>query len=97
MEQDAVKDFLSFKKMITPSVIQIIFWLGVGFCVLGGLYTMFAADFLSGLVTLLVGPIVIRIYCEIMIIFFRMNQSLHEMNMKMGASNKKGGDSVLDM
>lgn len=97
MEQDKVKDFLSFKTMITPAVIQIIFWLGVGSAVIWGLYSMFAINFLSGFLTLIVGPIAVRIYCELLIVFFRINTSLHEMNTKMGASNKKGSDSVLDM
>ena len=30
-------DFFAFRKMITPAVIQIFFWLGVIVCVIGGL------------------------------------------------------------
>lgn len=95
MEQDAVKDFLAFKKMITPTFIQVIFWLGVAGCVIGGLAAMFTVDFLQGLIMLILGPIMVRIYCEIMIVFFRMQQSLHEMNSKMKGGSK-GNDNILD-
>jgi len=30
-------DFLTFRKMLTPIVIQILFWLGVVACILGGI------------------------------------------------------------
>lgn len=95
MEQDAVKDFLAFKKMITPTFIQIIFWLGVAGAVIFGLISIFSGDFLPGLLTLILGPIMVRIYCEIMIVFFRMQQSLHEMNSKMKGGSK-GNDNILD-
>lgn len=78
-------DFLAFRKMITPSVIQILFWVGVIVCVLAGLGTMIGGSYLpgssasgalSGLLILLVGPIVVRVYCEILIVMFRIHDSL---------------------
>ena len=32
-----MEDFLKFKRMITPIIIQILFWIGVVLCVIGGL------------------------------------------------------------
>ena len=32
-----MKDFLSFRRMVTPLIIQVIFWIGVGVCVIAGL------------------------------------------------------------
>lgn len=83
-------DYLSFRRMITPGIIQVIFWvLIVGvvlFCMVGMLasaWVMIDQDFGTGLaamigqfVTLLVMPIVIRIYCELIILFFRANETL---------------------
>ena len=72
-----MNDFLAFRKMITPMVIQILFWIGVAVCVLGGLVTMIGgatssrgggAAVLSGLVMLVLGPLAVRIYCELLII-----------------------------
>lgn len=80
-----MRDFLSFRKMITPIIIQIIFWLGVGFCLLGGLIMIVhgatvnfggGAQVLGGLLLFFFGPIGVRIYCELLIIFFRMNETL---------------------
>jgi len=81
-----LQDLLSFRKMITPMIIQILFWIGVGLCVLFGLisigtsFTRFGgvSTFFSGLAIIVVGPIAVRIYCEILIIFFRINETLTE-------------------
>ncbi len=80
-------DFLKFRKMITPAIIQVLFWIGVVGCVIAGLVTIgYSFDsysggvgvFLSGLMILILGPIGIRIYCELLILFFRMNDTLTE-------------------
>ena len=80
-----MKDFLAFRTMITPIIIQVIFWVLVGLCILGGLILIVAgamAQFgaggkiLSGLLLLVLGPLGVRIYCEILIIFFRINETL---------------------
>lgn len=82
-----MNDFLSFRKMITPVIIQIIFWIGVvGFIVLGFVMIGIGASLpwgggtsiLSGIACILLGPIGVRIYCEILILFFRMNETLTE-------------------
>jgi hypothetical protein len=78
-------DFLKFRKMITPTIIQILFWVGVAGSVIGALVVMAmsfgsfgggAAQFLGGLVMLVLGPVAVRIYCELLILFFRMNETL---------------------
>lgn len=37
MQETDMQDFLKFKKMITPIIIQILFWIGALACVIGGL------------------------------------------------------------
>ena len=80
-------DFLKFRKMITPAIIQILFWVGVAVTVIGSLVTMAVSfgrygggigTFLGGLLMLVLGPVVVRIYCELLILFFRMNETLTE-------------------
>lgn len=69
------KDFLVFRRMITPVIIQIIFWLGL----LGVLIASFVAmgeEPVAGILALFFGPIIWRVYCEILILIFRMNESL---------------------
>jgi hypothetical protein len=90
-----LQEFLSFRKMITPMIIQILFWIGVGLCVLFGLisigtsFTRYGgvSTFFTGLMLIVVGPIAVRIYCEIVIIFFRINETLTEI--KDGLEAKK--------
>ncbi len=85
--EEKMEEFLKFRKMITPAIIQVLFWVGVAVCVIAGLVTMaYSFDsysggvgvFLSGLLMLLLGPVIVRIYCELLILFFRMNENLTE-------------------
>jgi uncharacterized protein DUF4282 len=71
-------DFLRFETMITPVVIEVIFWIAVAVAVIAGILTMTRGGWavLGGFLILILGPIVARIYCEILIIFFRINDHL---------------------
>jgi hypothetical protein len=71
------KEFLSFKKMVTPVIIQILFWIGIVGAVLAGLMQL-QVSAVAGLVTILAGPLVVRIYCELLMVVFRMNATLNE-------------------
>ncbi len=80
-----MSDFWAFRKMVTPVIIQIIFWVGAIVCVIAGLVmvTMGTAYFgermpLKGVLLIVFGPLVVRIYCEILIVFFRINETLTE-------------------
>ena len=79
-----MRDFLAFRTMITPVVIQILFWVGVALCIIFGIgYILVgsrygAAGPFYGLMLIIFGPLVVRIYCEILIIFFRINETLTE-------------------
>jgi Domain of unknown function (DUF4282) len=79
-----VNDFFSFRTMITPFIIQIIFWIGVALCIIFGLGIILVGSRFGnggpvyGLLLLIFGPVVVRIYCEILIIFFRINETLTE-------------------
>jgi hypothetical protein len=71
-------DFLLFRKMLTPILIQALFWLGFAMCLMGGFYNVTHHALLHGLQILLIGPILVRIFCEILIVFFRINETLTE-------------------
>lgn len=80
-------DFLKFRKMITPAIIQVLFWVEVAIVVIVALVMMALSfgpygggisTFLAGLLTLVLGPVAVRIYCELLILFFRMNETLTE-------------------
>ena len=69
------KDLLFFDKMVMPKVITFIYWLMLLACIVGGLATMLGS-FLTGLGILVGGAIAARLYCELIIVLFKMNESL---------------------
>jgi hypothetical protein len=81
-----MKDFLAFRTMLTPVIIQAVFWLGAAVCMIVGLIFILSGvgqygggpNVLKGFLLLFLGPIGVRIYCEILIIFFRINETLTE-------------------
>ncbi|KAF0244922.1 MAG: peptidase S1 and S6 [Planctomycetota bacterium] len=90
----AIGEFLNFKRMITPSIVKLLFWLGEGLLVLYGLGSVIAAvvimtarhgDVLSGLATLVVGPVstvifmlLWRVMCESALLYFQVFDRLGE-------------------
>lgn len=76
--------FTKFDKMITPSFIKLLFWVGTVFSILTGLVIMFDGGFsiIMGLGTVILGPIVTRIYCELLMVIFKINENLSEINSK---------------
>ena len=76
-----MNDFLTFRKMITPVVIQVLFWIGVLVMLIAAIVSFAqgtAASVLSGLVMLILGPLMVRIYCELLIVMFRILDALRE-------------------
>ena len=74
-------DFLRFETMITPILIQILFWLAVIISVIVGIVTIASGrehGVAAGLAIIILGPIGARIYAEILIILFRINDHLRQ-------------------
>ena len=82
-----MNEYLTFRKFITPMIIQIIFWVGVVAIVLLSLMAIAAGlgsygggqIVLGGLLYLVLGPLFWRIWCELMLIIFRIHDELHQM------------------
>ncbi len=77
---DKMKAYLVFDKLITPIVIQVLFWIGVISCVIGGLITMIfireAESIMVGLAMIILGPIFVRIACEFYILIFKFYEAI---------------------
>jgi hypothetical protein len=77
-------DFLKFRKMITPVFIQVVFWLGL----LGNLVASIVlisrggVSVLGGFLLLLFGSLMVRVYCELIILLFRIYDSLKNIERK---------------
>jgi hypothetical protein len=72
------KDWLSFDKMLAPIIIKILFWIGAVAAVIFGIGAMFTIGFFYGLLILILGPIIVRVWSEILIVVFHINDSLTE-------------------
>jgi hypothetical protein len=83
-----MSDFWAFRTMVTPVIIQIIFWIGAAICLIAGAimavygathYPGEQAKYLwQGVLLFVLGPLGVRVYCEILIVFFRINETLTE-------------------
>lgn len=72
------KDFLTFRRMLTPILVQILFWLAVLACIILGVANILHQLILQGVATIIFGPLIIRIICEYVVVLFRINNTLTE-------------------
>lgn len=72
-----MEDFLAFRRMLTPFLIQVAFWtLALG-SVLFGIYVWRSQDDAAkGLAFIILGPLVARVWAEVVIILFAIHESL---------------------
>jgi hypothetical protein len=68
-------DYLTFKRMFTPRLVPIIFYLGLCLVIAGSLGMMEVNGFL-GILYLVAGCISMRIACELLLVIFRIQDSL---------------------
>lgn len=75
-----MNDFLAFRKMLTPVIIQVLFWIGL----LGVVVYAFQVsdNFLVAILMVAFGGIMWRVYCEILIVIFRILDVLTDIKNK---------------
>ena len=69
-------DYLAFRRMITPAFIQIIFWIAVVGVIIGGIVAISNGSTGGGIALIILGPLVVRIYAELLIVIFRINENV---------------------
>lgn len=79
MENKGLRDILLFENMLTPKVITVLYWVGLLGILIAGVVAMFAANFFAGLVTILAGAVGWRIWCELIIVLFKINSNLQRL------------------
>lgn len=73
------KDVFFFNSMLTPKIITFVYWLllfGVAAAAAGMMVT---GAFLQGLAVLFSGVIGTRIWCELMIVLFKINENIQKL------------------
>jgi hypothetical protein len=78
-------DILAFRRMVTPIIIKFVFWigltailvLGIGVIVDGVSNDSDIGEVIAGgLLILILGPIIWRVFCEILLLTFRIIENL---------------------
>ncbi|MFA7349904.1 MAG: DUF4282 domain-containing protein [Methylotenera sp.] len=84
-----MKDVLFFDSMLTPKIITFVYWLLLFSAVVAGLSTMFGGyggfsigNFFTGLLYGVGGAVAARIWCELLIVLFKMNEALQDLRHK---------------
>jgi TM2 domain-containing membrane protein YozV len=77
-----MKDLLTFDTMLTPKIITIIYFLTLAGVLIAGVAALVGGQILAGILTIVFGAIVARVYCEILIVVFKMNEALQELRKK---------------
>ena len=85
-------DFLAFRKFATPALVQIVFWIGTlifliwGGNVISGAKTIHGTtnDFVvwTGIAIILLGPTLLRIAGELILVVFRINEQIETLRKK---------------
>ena len=72
-----VKDFLLFRRFLTPVILQIMFWTGIG-GTLYGTWRLYSHDNWAWIMSLIFGTLMTRLIFEFLILRFRSFQCLEE-------------------
>lgn len=97
--------FLKFEKMITPIFIQIIFWISFVGVIISGVamvgYGVISSsgsfiEIIIGISTLFLCPIIIRIYCEMLIVIFKIQESLIDIRELLSKQHQDGSHNAVN-
>ena len=78
-----MRDILFFDNMLTPKIITFVYWILLAAAVVTGVGSMFGGysgftfgSFFMGIVYTAAGAVGARIWCELLIVLFKMNEAL---------------------
>lgn len=86
--------FKDFDEMITPGIIRIIYWVGMVFVAFVGIIiilgSLVAGEIVGALIALflaVLGLLMVRVYCELIILGFKAVEYLRNINAKLDTQN----------
>jgi len=82
-----MKDLLNLDTMLTPKIITFVYWFLLVAAVISGLGAMFSGGLsfgglIAGILVTIGGLVAARVWCELLIVLFKMNDALQEMRSK---------------
>lgn len=75
-----MKDWFSFDKMITPIILKILYALALIAVIISGIASLFHGQFFQAIGIIVFGVIGVRVYCELLILLFRIHENLVDIN-----------------
>lgn len=92
-----IKNLLTFDTMITPFIIQIVFWVGTLGSVISGVIMLISGFtdiaptmyIFAGILIIIIGPLVIRVYCELLILTFKIYEHLSAIRSSLTERNEQ--------
>ena len=84
-----MKSVLTFESMITPKIITFLYWLLLLGVAVGGIGAMLSfgrvsfASFSTGLLVMAGGALAARIWCELLIVLFKINEHMQTVSRRL--------------
>ena len=84
-----MKSVLTFESMITPKIITFLYWLLLLGAMVGGIAAMLGsgritfATFATGLLVMAGGALAARIWCELLIVLFKINEHMQTVSKRL--------------
>jgi hypothetical protein len=84
-----MKSVLTFESMITPKIITFLYWLLLLGVAVGGIGAMLSfgrvsfASFATGLLVMAGGALAARIWCELLIVLFKINEHMQTVSKRL--------------
>ena len=76
-----MKELLNYQYMITPGILKVLSYFAMVGCVIAGIFTLFVEP-ISGIGMIVLGPIVARLYTELLLVMFEIHGELKKLNNK---------------
>lgn len=71
-----MKEIFFFDSMLTPKIITFVYWLLLASVAIASVAAIFGGRFFEGLGMLVGGSIGVRIWCELLIVLFKINNNI---------------------
>ena len=84
-------DFLNFNSFWLPTIVKATYLFLTIYTILGGLYLMISASFFGGLLTIVLGPILMRLLYEVIFVVYSMREQLQRSNELLEQIARNGG------
>jgi hypothetical protein len=88
LQMENLKDFLTFRMMVSPVALQVLFWAGIGGTFYGA-YLLFTLDHWAWWMALVFGSLLTRVIFEFAMLSFRSYDRLGEIAVALDSLVKK--------